>query len=125
MGLPAGLAEFARGHLDVVECGPFAQPRPKLLREHLHVPAGAFDAAKRTGLEQASLRVESAESVTWADGSLGCPQPGMSYTMALVPGYRVKVRAGEQTLDYHASQRGHFFLCPAGRSEEPVRDEQT
>jgi hypothetical protein len=47
----------------------------------------------------------------------------MSYTMALVPGYRIKVRAGEQVLDYHASQRGHFMLCSAGRALEPADGE--
>jgi hypothetical protein len=77
------------------------------------------DAARRTGMDKATLKVESAEAVTWADGSLGCPQPGMNYTMALVPGYRIKVRVGEQVLDYHASQRGYFVLCPAGMSVEP------
>jgi hypothetical protein len=78
------------------------------------------DAARRTGVDRESLKVESAVAVTWADGSLGCPQPGMNYTMALVPGYRIKVRAGDQVLDYHASQRGYFVLCPTGRSAEPV-----
>ena len=77
------------------------------------------DAARRTGIDKASLKVESADAITWADGSLGCSQPGMSYTMALVPGYRIKVRAGEQVLDYHASQRGYFVLCPAGMAVEP------
>ena len=80
------------------------------------------DAAKRTGLPRASLDVLSAMPVTWSDGSLGCPDPGMSYTMALVPGYQIKVRAGEQVLDFHASRRGHFVLCPAGRSIDPVGD---
>jgi hypothetical protein len=78
------------------------------------------DAASRTGLEQTTLIVQSAEEVTWADGSLGCPAPGMSYTMALVPGYRIKVRAGGQVLDYHASRRGDFFVCPAGRAIDPA-----
>jgi len=78
------------------------------------------DAAQRTGLERADLKVESAIAVTWADGSLGCPEPGMNYTMALVPGYRIRVRAGAQLLDYHASRRGYFVLCPDGRSEEPA-----
>ena len=81
------------------------------------------DAASRTGLARASLKVESATAVTWSDGSLGCPQPGMSYTMALVPGYRIRVRAGEQVLDYHASQRGYFMLCPAGMAVEPIVDD--
>lgn len=78
------------------------------------------DAAKQAGMSKAGLAVERAEAVTWADGSLGCPQPGMSYTMALVPGYRIKVRAGGRVLDYHASQRGYFVLCPEGRSQEPA-----
>lgn len=81
------------------------------------------DAVRRTGIAKATLKVESAEAVTWSDGSLGCPQPGMSYTMALVPGYRIKVQAGEQVLDYHASQRGYFVLCPEGMSVKPVTDE--
>ena len=78
------------------------------------------DAATRTGVARANLEVESAMSVTWADGSLGCPQPGMNYTMALVPGYRIRVRAGDDLLDYHASQRGYFVLCPAGMALEPI-----
>jgi hypothetical protein len=83
------------------------------------------DAVQRTGVDRGSLQVESAQAVTWADGSLGCPQPGMNYTMALVPGYRFKVRAGGQVLDYHASQRGYFVLCPGARSEEPVAVPET
>jgi hypothetical protein len=78
------------------------------------------DAARRIGAGQADLSVESAVAVTWADGSLGCPQPGMNYTMALVPGYRIRVRAGVQLLDYHASRRGYFVLCPPGMAEEPT-----
>lgn len=78
------------------------------------------DAAKRTGLKHSELAVERAESVTWSDGSLGCAEPGMNYTMGLVPGYRIRVRAGKQVLDYHASRRGYFVLCPAGRTVDPV-----
>jgi hypothetical protein len=80
------------------------------------------DAAKRTGLNRAALVVESAAAVTWADGSIGCPEPGMNYTMALVPGYRIIIRAGERRLDYHATRRGYFVLCPAGRSADPIGD---
>jgi hypothetical protein len=78
------------------------------------------DAAKRTGLKASGLVIERAEPVTWADGSLGCAEPGMKYTMAPVPGYRIRVRAGEQVLDYHANRRGYFVLCPTGRSTDPV-----
>ena len=78
------------------------------------------DAAAQTGVAKSALTVTSAEEVVWADGSLGCPAPGASYTMAQVPGYRVRVRARERELDYHADRRGHFMLCPGERSADPV-----
>lgn len=78
------------------------------------------DAMRHTGIDAAELRVTTAETVTWSDGSLGCPQPGMIYTQALVPGYRIRIDAAGDTLDYHAGQRGSPRLCPAGRSREPV-----
>jgi hypothetical protein len=73
-----------------------------------------------TGRDIGEVVVESAAPVTWSDGSLGCPRPDMSYTQALVPGYRIRIRAGERLLDYHASQRGQFVLCPAGQSLDPL-----
>jgi len=78
------------------------------------------DAAKRTGLSREELAVASTERVTWADGSLGCAEPGQSYTMALVPGYRIFVRAGPELLDYHANEAGYFVLCPPGRGANPA-----
>jgi hypothetical protein len=84
------------------------------------IDAALADAARRTGVERTDLEVLSAEAVTWSDGSLGCPQPGMMYTQALVPGFRIRVRAGEETLDYHAGRSGAPLLCPAGRAVEPV-----
>ena len=78
------------------------------------------DAVQRTGIDRESLKVESAQSVTWADGSLGCPQPGMNYTMALVPGYRIRIKANQQVLNYHASARGYWVFCPLGRAVDPT-----
>jgi hypothetical protein len=84
------------------------------------VRAARADAARRTGVAAESLVVVSAESVTWSDGSLGCPQPGMMYTQALVPGYRVRLRGPDGEMDYHASARGALVLCPAGRAVDPL-----
>ena len=78
------------------------------------------DAARRTGLKRTELEVLSAEAVTWSDGSLGCPQPGMMYTQALVPGFRIRIRAGAETLNYHAGRRGAPMFCPAERVVPPV-----
>jgi len=81
------------------------------------------DASRRSGVAEAELVIEQSARVTWNDGSLGCPQPGMTYTQALVPGWRLIIRAGEQTLDYRCSDRGYFMLCPAGRGRPPqLRD---
>jgi hypothetical protein len=84
------------------------------------VHAARADAARRIGLAADSFELVGAERVTWRDGSLGCPQPGMSYTMALVPGYRIRLHGAGQLLDYHASVRGALLLCPADRSVEPL-----
>lgn len=84
------------------------------------VTSARADAAKRSGLPPAQLQVVTAEPVTWADGSLGCPRPGMLYTQALVPGYRVQLRVGSEVWNYHGSERGALALCPAGQAQEPV-----
>jgi hypothetical protein len=84
------------------------------------VAAALEDAASRTGLPARSLSVAEAGAVVWRDGSLGCPEPGMGYTQALVPGYRVRLRAGDRILDYHASRTGRLLLCPQGRAEAPL-----
>lgn len=81
------------------------------------------DAALRAQGGRSSMQVISAEAVTWPDGSLGCPAPGGMYTMAQVPGYRIRIQAGPEVLDYHANRRGQLQLCPAGRAVEPRKDE--
>jgi hypothetical protein len=84
------------------------------------VEAARADAAQR--VPGAAIEVASAESVTWRDGSLGCPQPGMLYTQALVPGWRIRLRAGGEWLDYHAATSGALVLCPPDRAVDPLPD---
>jgi hypothetical protein len=78
------------------------------------------DAAARAGVQPAAFTVIAASAVTWSDGSLGCPEPGMMYTQALVPGYRVILDSAGIEYDYHADQHGHFSLCPPERAKDPV-----
>jgi hypothetical protein len=87
------------------------------------IEAAFVDAGKQTGLGRSELQLQSAEVVTWRDGSLGCPAPGGMYTQALVSGYRIRIRAGARELDYHASTRGALVLCPAGRAVDPIQGE--
>ena len=69
------------------------------------------DAASRAGVEPSTVVVVSATAVEWSDGSLGCPEPGMLYTQALVSGFQIIVRAGERDLDYRVPGPGRFRLC--------------
>jgi hypothetical protein len=87
---------------------------------HSVTEAALAEAARQTGTDRSKLNIVKAEMVTWRGGSLGCPQPGMQYTDALVPGFRVRIQAGERVLDYHASSRGGLMLCPEGRAVEPL-----
>ena len=80
------------------------------------------DAGRRSQLDPSKLKVVLAEAVTWPDGALGCPRPDLLYTQALVPGYRVRILAGTETLEYHASRRGEPFYCPASRITGPIPD---
>jgi hypothetical protein len=69
------------------------------------------DAAKRFKVAESAVVLTRAEQVTWTDGSLGCPEPGMMYTQSLVPGFRVvaKTAAGEQ--QYHTDTTGNLRTC--------------
>ena len=82
------------------------------------------DAGRRSGLPPEAIQLVSAARVTWRDGSLGCPQPGLAYTQALVPGYRVVLLARGLQLDYHAGLRGEPQLCAAGQAQSPLPDDQ-
>jgi hypothetical protein len=75
-------------------------------------PARA-DLARRLGVEPDDLEVMSAEEVTWPDGSLGCPEPGMSYTQALVDGSKVVLGHDDRVYVYHAGDDGQPFICPS------------
>lgn len=74
------------------------------------------DAADRSGVPPDRLEVIRAQAVQWRDGSLGCPEPGMMYTQAIVDGYWIELAAAGQRFDYRLDGRGNFRLC-----QQPVR----
>jgi|SRR5688500_15544273 hypothetical protein len=86
------------------------------------VAAAKQDAVAR-GAPAQTITVQSAQRVTWRDGSLGCPEPQMQYTQALVPGWRVILRVGDAIYDYHAAANGHLILCPRERATDPIADQ--
>ncbi|HSK06663.1 MAG TPA: hypothetical protein VK990_04015 [Acidimicrobiia bacterium] len=77
------------------------------------VEPAVTDLAERLGVDRAEIEVVMAERVTWPDGSLGCPQPGMSYTQALVEGSRVALGHDGRVYLYHAGTDDQPSLCPS------------
>lgn len=78
----------------------------------------ATDLADRLGVEVSDLTVNVVESVTWPDGSIGCPEPGMSYTQALVPGVRVILQFAGELYYYHGTAPDALFFCE--NPEDPI-----
>jgi hypothetical protein len=69
------------------------------------------DATERLGVARDEVEVLSSRAVTWNDGALGCPEPGMFYTQALVEGQQVVIAGPEDTLDYRVDSSGEFRIC--------------
>lgn len=69
------------------------------------------DLVGRLGVDPGQVTVVSREEVTWRDGSLGCPQPGMRYTQALVNGSRIILEVDGKRYHYHSGGRRGPFLC--------------
>ncbi len=73
--------------------------------------AAIADLSREIGVDPDGVQVVVYEQVTWRDGSLGCPKPGMMYTQALVDGYRIVLRAGGEEVAYHGSTGRPPFRC--------------
>jgi hypothetical protein len=91
------------------------------------VPAQAIEklraeVAAQANVKASDVKVLGAQAVTWPNGALGCPQPGMMYTQALVPGYRVELEAAGKRYVYHASTKGSFKQCDSKLRQPPVAD---
>jgi hypothetical protein len=91
--------------------------------EDPNVAAAIADLAERQGIDAEEITVVSNDEVTWRDGSLGCPEPGKMYSMALVDGVRVVLEAAGKTYAYHGGKSGTVRFCE--NPQEPVPSEGT
>jgi hypothetical protein len=72
------------------------------------------DLARQLDISPNDVTVVAAREVTWPDGSLGCPEPGMMYTQALVDGTLVVLEADGQRYEYHGGTP--LVLCENPKS---------
>jgi hypothetical protein len=77
------------------------------------------DLAKLTGLDPATFTTVRAEQVVWADGSLGCPVPGVLYIQVVTPGYWIQLEAGGKTYDYRSTNAGPVRRCDLATPKPP------
>jgi hypothetical protein len=77
--------------------------------------------AERLGVDPGTVSLSGAKSVTWRSSALGCPEQGMNYMQALVPGIRIMLHVGNTSFRYHAKSTGQPFYCPDQRAESPVK----
>ncbi|HET7735574.1 MAG TPA: hypothetical protein VFK52_06345 [Nocardioidaceae bacterium] len=75
------------------------------------IAAAVADLASREGVDPGDVTVAEVRDVTWSDGSLGCPKPGMSYTMALVPGTLAVLEVDGRRFEYHGATQGDLRYC--------------
>ncbi|WNB84684.1 hypothetical protein [Cellulomonas sp. ATA003] len=75
--------------------------------------AAVLDLAAHLGVPAEEVSVVRVEEVTWPDGSLGCPEPGVLYTQAIIDGTLIVLGAGGSNFRYHASEHHAPFLCEA------------
>ncbi len=80
------------------------------------------EAAALAHVPREQLLIVRAEPVVWNDGSLGCPEPGMTYTQALVNGYWIVIGAQGQTYDFRVGGGVSIRLCPQGHGRLPPHD---
>ena len=81
------------------------------------------DLARRLDVPPESIKISGARRVTWRSGALGCPEPGMQYTEALVPGSVIYLQVDNVIHAYHGKIGAEPFYCPRERVEQPVLDD--
>ena len=98
-----------------------APPTPADLRSEPRVVAAISDLTTRESVRAGDVLIAAWTPVTWADSSLGCPEPDMSYTQAEVPGELLILRIDAGLYQYHAEGGGAFRYCADPAATYTVR----
>lgn len=77
-------------------------------------------ASKRLQQPISQLRIIEFQQQTWRDGCLELANADEFCTQALIPGWRVVVGIGEQTLVYHTNQTGSALRLNEKASSSPL-----
>ena len=78
------------------------------------------DLASRMNMDPHEVGYSGMTPVLWRSSAVGCPEPGLNYTQALVRGVLIMLRVGNKPYRYHGVPAGQPFFCPDERAEPPV-----
>ena len=70
-----------------------------------------------TGANASDVRLLSFEQAEWTSGALGCPEPGVFYTQALVSGWKYLIALGDQVYEFHADDSGDTLVNCTARAQ--------
>ena len=85
-----------------------------------HISDAVAELAARTGVAADTITVRDARAVNWGSGAAGCPEPGMNYTQAIVPGLQLLLEADGTIYHFHGRTGSSLFYCPDERVEPPA-----
>jgi len=66
---------------------------------------------KKLGVGIEEVFLVNIEAVKWPDASLGCPQPGITYSQANTSGFRIVLGVAEKQYEYHTDSGRFTVLC--------------
>ena len=78
------------------------------------------DLATRTDINADMIKIMQARAVSWGSSALGCPQEGVNYTEAIVPGLLLILEADGSVYRYHGGTTNSLFYCPDERAIAPA-----
>ena len=76
--------------------------------------AATHSLSRKINAPRDSIAGVSQDETTWNDSCLGCPQTAENCSQILVPGYRIVLRVGDATYEYHTDLGGRAKLCSQG-----------
>ena len=109
-----GNPEAVSGRIEnlLLETDPVAADMVSLAQRHL---------ADQLDLPVVRIRVVDVMPITWTDSSLGCPQPGQTYSPISISGYRIVLSAGSDEYIFHADTT-QVLDCAADREQLPIAE---
>ncbi len=102
------------GNLNATELPTTTSPQPPTLTtpadQASAIEQAIADLAARLDTAPSEIEIVTQDAVTWPDGGLGCPQPGINYIQVPVDGLRIVLGHAGTTYEYHTGQ-ARLVLC--------------